>query len=136
MSKIYRKQDALDYYLQGRTGEINIVSEKPVHSQRALAFADHSGVNSTILPKHFVAKFNMQTSIALLASANFGSDDRLVLQKLRKTINNSLLKHNFPFSRLADSVSNTRLFFELKSGNVACKIVRKPRESEVYRLVY
>lgn len=135
MSKIYRKQDVLDYHVQGRPGEINMVSAKPVHSQTALDFAAHSRLNSTLLLNRAVAKFNRQLSIALLAYPNFGSDQRLVLQKIKKTMNNSLLKHNFPFSRLADSDINNPIFFNLESGNTAYEIAKEPRVRKVLSLV-
>ena len=44
MSKINRKQDALDYHSQGRPGKIQVVSTKPTNSQRDLALAYSPGV--------------------------------------------------------------------------------------------
>ena len=44
MSKINRKQDALDYHSQGRPGKIEVVPSKPTNSQRDLALAYSPGV--------------------------------------------------------------------------------------------
>ena len=44
MSKINRKQDALDYHSQGRPGKIEVVATKPTNSQRDLALAYSPGV--------------------------------------------------------------------------------------------
>ncbi|TCD02630.1 NADP-dependent malic enzyme [Pedobacter psychroterrae] len=44
MSKINRKQDALDYHSQGRPGKIQVVPTKPTNSQRDLALAYSPGV--------------------------------------------------------------------------------------------
>ncbi len=40
-------------------------------------------------------------------------------------INNSLLKDNFPFSRLADAPANTLVFPNLESGNIAYKLLQE-----------
>ncbi|MEJ7560371.1 MAG: NADP-dependent malic enzyme [Pedobacter sp.] len=44
MSKINRKQDALDYHSQGRPGKIQVIPTKPTNSQRDLALAYSPGV--------------------------------------------------------------------------------------------
>ncbi len=44
MSKINRKQDALDYHSQGRPGKIEVIPTKPYSSQRDLALAYSPGV--------------------------------------------------------------------------------------------
>ena len=44
MSKINRKQDALDYHAQGRPGKIQVVPTKPTDSQRDLSLAYSPGV--------------------------------------------------------------------------------------------
>lgn len=44
MSKINRKQDALDYHAQGRPGKIEVVPTKPYSSQRDLTLAYSPGV--------------------------------------------------------------------------------------------
>jgi malate dehydrogenase (oxaloacetate-decarboxylating)(NADP+) len=44
MSKINKKQDALDYHSQGRPGKIQVVPTKPTHTQRDLSLAYSPGV--------------------------------------------------------------------------------------------
>ena len=44
MSKINRKQDALDYHAQGRPGKIQVIPTKPYSSQRDLTLAYSPGV--------------------------------------------------------------------------------------------
>ena len=44
MSKINRKQDALDYHSQGRPGKIEVIPTKPYSSQRDLTLAYSPGV--------------------------------------------------------------------------------------------
>jgi len=44
MSKLTRKQDALDYHSQGRPGKIEVLPTKPTHSQRDLTLAYSPGV--------------------------------------------------------------------------------------------
>jgi malate dehydrogenase (oxaloacetate-decarboxylating)(NADP+) len=44
MSKINRKQDALDYHSQGRPGKIEVIPTKPTNSQRDLGLAYSPGV--------------------------------------------------------------------------------------------
>lgn len=44
MSKINRKEDALDYHSQGRPGKIEVVPTKPTNSQRDLTLAYSPGV--------------------------------------------------------------------------------------------
>ena len=44
MSKLNRKQDALDYHSQGRPGKIQVIPTKPTNSQRDLALAYSPGV--------------------------------------------------------------------------------------------
>ena len=109
-------------------------------------------VDLTLLLARSVAKFNIQPRIALLSYSNFGSNDGLVPQKVRKAvkilhdqypeilvdgemqanfaINNSLLKDNFPFSRLAESPANILVFPNLESGNIAYKILQELGEAE------
>jgi len=44
MSKLNRKQDALDYHSQGRPGKIEVIPTKPTHTQRDLTLAYSPGV--------------------------------------------------------------------------------------------
>jgi malate dehydrogenase (oxaloacetate-decarboxylating)(NADP+) len=104
-------------------------------------------VDLTLLLERSVRKFNIKPRIALLSYSNFGSNDGIVPQKVRKAvkilhenhpdvivdgemqgnfaINNALLKGNFPFSRLADAPANTLVFPNLESGNIAYKLLQE-----------
>jgi len=44
MSKINRKQEALDYHAKGRPGKIEVIPTKPTNSQRDLSLAYSPGV--------------------------------------------------------------------------------------------
>lgn len=104
-------------------------------------------VDLTLLLEKSVRKFNIQPRIALLSYSNFGSNEGLIPEKTRKAvkilhekypeilvdgemqgnfaINNSMLKDNFPFSRLADAPANTLVFPNLESGNIAYKLLQE-----------
>jgi malate dehydrogenase (oxaloacetate-decarboxylating)(NADP+) len=104
-------------------------------------------VDLTLLLDKSVRKFNIQPRIAMLSYSNFGSNEGAIPDKVRKAvkvlhdehpnivvdgdmqgnfaINNSLLKENFPFSRLADAPANTLVFPNLESGNIAYKLLQE-----------
>ncbi|MFD0939144.1 NADP-dependent malic enzyme [Pedobacter boryungensis] len=104
-------------------------------------------VGLTLLLEKSVRKFNIQPRIALLSYSNFGSNQGIIPEKVRKAvnilhekhpniivdgdmqanfaINNGLLKDNFPFSRLADAPANTLVFPNLESGNIAYKLLQE-----------
>jgi malate dehydrogenase (oxaloacetate-decarboxylating)(NADP+) len=104
-------------------------------------------VDLTLLVDRAVRKFNISPRIALLSYSNFGSNEGVVPDKVRKAvkilhdkhpdllvdgdmqgnfaINNTLLKENFPFSRLADAPANTLIFPNLESGNIAYKLLQE-----------
>jgi malate dehydrogenase (oxaloacetate-decarboxylating)(NADP+) len=104
-------------------------------------------VDLTILLDKSVRKFNIHPRIALLSYSNFGSNEGIIPEKVRKAvkilhekhqnivvdgdmqgnfaINHSLLKENFPFSRLADAPANTLVFPNLESGNIAYKLLQE-----------
>jgi malate dehydrogenase (oxaloacetate-decarboxylating)(NADP+) len=104
-------------------------------------------VDLTLLLEKSVRRFNIQPRIALLSYSNFGSNDGTGPEKVRKAvkilhdkypnivvdgdmqgnfaINNSLLKENFPFSRLVDAPANTLVFPNLESGNIAYKLLQE-----------
>ncbi|MBC7617019.1 MAG: NADP-dependent malic enzyme, partial [Pedobacter sp.] len=104
-------------------------------------------VDLTLLLEKSVRKFNIQPRIALLSYSNFGSNEGTVPEKVREAvkilheqhpniivdgdmqgnfaINNTLLKENFPFSRLADAPANTLVFPNLESGNIAYKLLQE-----------
>ena len=104
-------------------------------------------VDLTLLLERAVSRFNIKPRIALLSYSNFGSNEGIVPEKVRKAvkilheqypelvvdgemqgnfaINNALIKDNFPFSRLADAPANTLVFPNLESGNIAYKLLQE-----------
>jgi len=104
-------------------------------------------VDLTLLLEKSVRKFNIQPRIALLSYSNFGSNEGIIPEKVRAAvkilhdqhptvivdgdmqgnfaINNSMLRENFPFSRLADAPANTLVFPNLESGNIAYKLLQE-----------
>jgi malate dehydrogenase (oxaloacetate-decarboxylating)(NADP+) len=104
-------------------------------------------VDLTILLEKSVRKFNITPRIALLSYSNFGSNEGVVPEKMRKAvkilheqhpeivvdgemqgnfaINNIMLKDNFPFSRLVDAPANILVFPNLDSGNIAYKLLQE-----------
>ncbi|MHA4894264.1 NADP-dependent malic enzyme [Pedobacter sp. PWIIR3] len=109
-------------------------------------------VDLTLLLERAVSKFNIQPRVALLSYSNFGSNEGVVPEKVRKAvkllhdqhphivvdgdmqgnfaINNELLRDNFPFSRLIDAPANTLIFPNLESGNIAYKLLQELGEAE------
>jgi malate dehydrogenase (oxaloacetate-decarboxylating)(NADP+) len=109
-------------------------------------------VDLTLLLERAVSKFNIQPRVALLSYSNFGSNEGIVPEKVRKAvkilhdkhpeimvdgemqanfaINNAMLKDNFPFSRLIDAPANTLIFPNLESGNIAYKLLQELGEAE------
>lgn len=104
-------------------------------------------VDLTLLLERAVSRFNIKPRIALLSYSNFGSNEGIVPEKVRKAVkilhekhpdlvvdgelqgnfatNNALMKDNFPFSRLADAPANTLVFPNLESGNIAYKLLQE-----------
>ncbi|RZK82162.1 MAG: NADP-dependent malic enzyme [Pedobacter sp.] len=109
-------------------------------------------VDLTLLLERAVSKFNIQPRVALLSYSNFGSNEGIVPEKVRKAvkilhdnhpeiivdgemqgnfaINHELLKENFPFSTLIDAPANTLIFPNLESGNIAYKLLQELGEAE------
>jgi malate dehydrogenase (oxaloacetate-decarboxylating)(NADP+) len=109
-------------------------------------------VDLTLLLERAVSKFNINPRIALLSYSNFGSNEGIVPEKVRKAvkilhdkhpnivvdgdmqgnfaINAELLKDNFPFSRLVGEPANTLIFPNLESGNIAYKLLQELGEAE------
>lgn len=109
-------------------------------------------VDLTLLLEQAVSRFNIQPRIALLSYSNFGSNEGVVPEKVRKAvkilheqhpdliidgemqanfaINSAMMQDNFPFSRLADAPANTLVFPNLESGNIAYKLLQELGEAE------
>ncbi|WZN42458.1 NADP-dependent malic enzyme [Chitinophaga pollutisoli] len=109
-------------------------------------------VDLTLLLERAVRRFNIQPRIALLSYSNYGSNNGAVPEKVRKAVkilhdrhpeliidgemqanfatNNTLLRDNFPFSKLADAPANTLVFPNLESGNIAYKLLQELGEAE------
>lgn len=158
MSKINRKQNALDYHSQGRPGKIEAVPAKPAES--ALDLEDVQIIDplpepemttryaTSLYQKRQQKGVTLPEAEKLMGDRNyFGSwmvesgEADAIISGLTKNyadfaINNSLLKDNFPFSRLADSPANTLVFPKLESGKIACKILQEPGEAEPLALSY
>ncbi|MGQ0826811.1 MAG: NADP-dependent malic enzyme [Bacteroidota bacterium] len=101
----------------------------------------------TLLTANSVKQFNITPRIALLSYSNFGSSEGEVPNKMRDateilhknypgmivdgevqanfSLNNELLKEQFPFSDLVDKKVNTLIFPNLASGNIAYKLIQE-----------
>jgi len=109
-------------------------------------------VDIAILTATTVKKYNITPRIAMLSYSNFGSAPGEIPDKMQKavsilhknypglivdgdiqanfSINNTLLKEQFPFSTLVDMDVNTFIFPNLESGNIAYKLLQELGGSE------
>jgi malate dehydrogenase (oxaloacetate-decarboxylating)(NADP+) len=104
-------------------------------------------VEITLQTAAAVRQFNVEPRIAMLSYSNFGSVEgnipilvRTAVEKLHReypdlivdgdmqanfALNNTLLRENFPFSKLADGPANTLIFPYLTAGNIAYKLIQE-----------
>lgn len=104
-------------------------------------------VEITLQTAETVRQFNIEPRIAMLSYSNFGSVEgnipllvRSAVEKLHRehpglivdgdmqanfALNNTLLRENFPFSKLADGPANTLIFPYLTAGNIAYKLIQE-----------
>lgn len=110
-------------------------------------------VQITTLVAEGIKRFRIEPKIALLSYSNFGSSKGEDAEKVAKAVkilhkehpdlkvdgelqanfalNKSLLKENFPFSKLVDEKVNCLIFPNLASGNIAYKIIQEMGEVEL-----
>ncbi len=101
----------------------------------------------TVLTANAIKQFNITPRVAVLSYSNFGSTDGDIPKKTRDAVeilhknypglivdgemqanfslNNELLKEQFPFSDLVDKKVNTLIFPNLASGNIAYKLMQE-----------
>ena len=106
----------------------------------------------TVMAAESVKRFKMKPNVALLSYSNFGSsvgDDPEKMRKATKilheqypnltvdgemqanfALNKDLLKDIFPFSQLAGKNTNTLIFPNLSSGNIAYKLIQEMTSAE------
>lgn len=104
-------------------------------------------VKITLMTAHAVRQFNMVPRIAMLSYSNFGSVDTQETRTLREAVrilheqhpdiivdgemqanfalNRDLLLEKFPFSSLTLGATNTLIFPNLASGNIAYKLMQE-----------
>lgn len=102
-------------------------------------------VETTVLTAKTVRRFGVEPRVALLSYSNFGSAKGPDSEKMREAaaillrdypeiivdgeiqanfaVNNELMREKFPFSKLLDQRTNTLIFPNLTSGNIAYKLL-------------
>ena len=110
-------------------------------------------VDITLLVNKTIQKMSITPKIALLSYSNFGSAEGVDAQKMRKAtellhrnhpelivdgeiqanfaLNNEMAAELFPFSQLKNRTTNTLIFPNLASGNIAYKLMQEMGEKEV-----
>lgn len=106
----------------------------------------------TVMAAESVKRFKMKPKVALLSYSNFGSSSGDDPEKMRRAakilhkqypnltvdgemqanfaLNKDLLKDIFPFSQLAGKNTNTLIFPNLSSGNIAYKLIQEMTSAE------
>ena len=106
----------------------------------------------TVMAAESVKRFKMKPNVALLSYSNFGSsvgDDPDKMRRAAKilheqhpnltvdgemqanfALNKDLLKDIFPFSQLSGKNTNTLIFPNLSSGNIAYKLIQEMTSAE------
>jgi malate dehydrogenase (oxaloacetate-decarboxylating)(NADP+) len=106
----------------------------------------------TVMAAESVKRFKMKPKVALLSYSNFGSSAGDDPEKMRKAtkilheqypnltvdgemqanfaLNKELLKDIFPFSQLSGKNTNTLIFPNLSSGNIAYKLIQEMTSAE------
>ncbi|MES2837481.1 MAG: NADP-dependent malic enzyme [Bacteroidota bacterium] len=106
----------------------------------------------TSLAHNAVKQMGMTPRIALLSFSNFGSSDNAETRKIREAVailhekypemivdgevqanfalNSEMIKEQFPFTSLAQGNTNTLIFPNLSSGNIAYKLVQEMGAAE------
>ncbi len=109
-------------------------------------------VDITVLVAKIVRRFAIEPRVAMLSYSNFGSADGDDAVKMRETtqilhekhpyltvdgevqanvaLDGELLEELFPFSELAKKKTNTLIFPNLSSGNIAYKLLQKMSDAE------
>ncbi|MFP5470950.1 MAG: NADP-dependent malic enzyme [Bacteroidia bacterium] len=109
-------------------------------------------VDITVLVNRAVKRFKISPRIALLSYSNFGSSEGEDVIKMREAVkilhknhpsivvdgevqanialNKNLMKELFPFSELANKTTNTLIFPNLSSGNIAYKLMQEMGHAE------
>lgn len=110
-------------------------------------------VDITVLVEKIVSRFQVKPRIAFLSYSNFGSSEGEDAVKMREAVrilhkdypdfvvdgevqanfavNRSLMRENFPFSELSKKKTNTFIFPNLSSGNIAYTLMHELGGCEV-----
>lgn len=128
MRKINRKQDALDSHSQGRPRKIEagaMVSGLTKNYVSTIKPALQVLGTDTVRKVRTAGRILHDQYPEILADAEMQANF---------AINNSLLKDNFPFSRLAESPANILVSPNLESGNIAYNILQESIEAKIVAL--